>query len=506
MTVAVQEPEAGLVRRIFRQVVRSLVAKQRNDTGVMVALFLPPDVAAELAVPGGEPANVLHLTLRIFADDAAQVPIEKLDKWAAEIEQVAKRTPVLSGRISGVGRFNGDQAGGEDVVYATIDLPGLEQLRDQVRWCGDYRELGESDEPEHGFSPHVTLAYGNDVELPEVPTVPVRIDRLSLAIGNERRDYMFAGAATAPVAVTQHKAQWSAAFINDLPDSSFLYIEAGGEKDGDGRTTPRSLRHFPVKGPDGAVDLPHVRNALARIPQSKLPADVQAAAERKARAMLEAATEKASVERSEAVVATLGELGWEGKVEVEPVGVSEDGSALIWKADREEGPGLILVDDGASILELSAWVERASVPALEPVEQFAVIKSEGDLRYTLGVAYPARRTTKATDSKDVDAHKDYMTPEELEKAAWAYLRDRTTVRASGGSTGVGTMHEDGTDGAGDVVESYIYRGPTWKVADQVVEAGDWLLGVVWDEPTWARIQSGDLTGYSMQGYAAREPG
>lgn len=56
--------------------------------------------------------------------------------------------------------------------------------------------------------------------------------------------------------------EWRAAMstkdINDLPDSDFAYIESGGEKDDDGKTTPRSLRHYPIH------DAAHVRNALAR--------------------------------------------------------------------------------------------------------------------------------------------------------------------------------------------------------------------------------------------------
>lgn len=64
------------------------------------------------------------------------------------------------------------------------------------------------------------------------------------------------------------KATWSASFVNDLPDSAFAYVEPGGEKDADGKTVPRSLRHFPHHGPGGAVDLPHLRNALSRAPQS----------------------------------------------------------------------------------------------------------------------------------------------------------------------------------------------------------------------------------------------
>lgn len=49
---------------------------------------------------------------------------------------------------------------------------------------------------------------------------------------------------------------------NDLPDSAFAYIEPGGTKDSEGKTTPRSLRHFPVH------DAAHVRNALARASSS----------------------------------------------------------------------------------------------------------------------------------------------------------------------------------------------------------------------------------------------
>jgi phage I-like protein len=81
-------------------------------------------------------------------------------------------------------------------------------------------------------------------------------------------------------------AVWTTAYINDLPDSSFLYIEAGGTKDSDGKTTPRSLRHFPVKDASGSPDMAHVRNALARIPQSNVPADAKASATAKCQRML----------------------------------------------------------------------------------------------------------------------------------------------------------------------------------------------------------------------------
>jgi hypothetical protein len=70
-------------------------------------------------------------------------------------------------------------------------------------------------------------------------------------------------------------AEWTTRYKNNLPDSAFLYIEAGGKKDSEGKTKPRSLRHFPYKDADGKVDRAHILNAIARIPQAKFLSRVQ---------------------------------------------------------------------------------------------------------------------------------------------------------------------------------------------------------------------------------------
>lgn len=62
--------------------------------------------------------------------------------------------------------------------------------------------------------------------------------------------------------MVESRAQLSSSAINDLPDSAFAYIEPGGSKDSQGKTVPRSKRHFPIH------DAKHVRNALSRAPQS----------------------------------------------------------------------------------------------------------------------------------------------------------------------------------------------------------------------------------------------
>lgn len=51
-------------------------------------------------------------------------------------------------------------------------------------------------------------------------------------------------------------AQWTTAYVNALPDSSFAHVSG-------------DVRKLPYKDKDGKVDLPHVRNALARLNQTQ---------------------------------------------------------------------------------------------------------------------------------------------------------------------------------------------------------------------------------------------
>jgi len=98
------------------------------------------------------------------------------------------------------------------------------------------------------------------------------------------------------------KAEWTTAFVNDLPDSSFAIILPGGEKDENGKTTPRKLRKLPYKDASGEIDIPHLRNALARLPQADLTEEQRAKARRKLVAAARTAGVEVSEKRSETVV------------------------------------------------------------------------------------------------------------------------------------------------------------------------------------------------------------
>ncbi len=114
-------------------------------------------------------------------------------------------------------------------------------------------------------------------------------------------------------------------------------------------------------------------------------------------------------------------------------------------------------------------------------------------RYVLGVAYQAGPDLRI--QRGADGGRDYFTPEELEKAAWSFLR---------GGHAHGVFHVDGTEGAAETVESYVYRGPDWDLGDGVVvKAGDWLIGAILSERAWDLYKSGRVTGWSPQGTAKR---
>lgn len=114
-------------------------------------------------------------------------------------------------------------------------------------------------------------------------------------------------------------------------------------------------------------------------------------------------------------------------------------------------------------------------------------------RYVLGIAYQAGPDPKL--QVGADGGRDWIGPEELEKAAWRFLQAAPTV---------GINHQEGTTGSAQIVESYIYRGPDWQVAKGVVvKAGDWLVGAILSPYAWELYKAGYLDGWSVQGTARR---
>lgn len=126
----------------------------------------------------------------------------------------------------------------------------------------------------------------------------------------------------------------------------------------------------------------------------------------------------------------------------------------------------------------------------------AVFKSVEESRVTVALAYPH---TKADKGVAADGHIDFAGRTAVEKACWAFTSK---------SRSIGLMHQDGTEGHGEVVESGIHRGPDWVIkgddgVEKTIQDGDWVMAVRWDVPTWDLIKSKRLNGLSPQGRAKR---
>jgi Putative phage serine protease XkdF len=155
----------------------------------------------------------------------------------------------------------------------------------------------------------------------------------------------------------------------------------------------------------------------------------------------------------------------------------------------EDGERRVTIDGGVVAKEAQEAWDGTSIAA-------KLIKSAPERRYTLHCAYPA---LKADVVVAADGHKDFASPEAVENAAWSFLTK---------SPKIGLWHENGTEGAGRVVESYIHRSGDWTItaadgSTQVIKTGDWLLGVQWEPSTWQMIKDGRIKGVSMQGSATR---
>lgn len=163
----------------------------KEHTGVMVALFLPPHVADMLyqatAAIGitPEPAEEYHITLAYLG----KMPdLEKLKGIIRDtVQAFAQESGTILGTISGIGRFNTDEGDGTSAFYASFDSPALASFRAML--LEDFKAIGIEISANHGFTPHITLAY-----LPltratpdlKIPPIDVAFHDLVLAWGDER--------------------------------------------------------------------------------------------------------------------------------------------------------------------------------------------------------------------------------------------------------------------------------------------------------------------------------
>lgn len=163
-------------------------------TGVMVAFFLRPDEANVLAVEGGVEPERLHLTLA-YIGDTEELNLDNLDKLPAAVADWAEAQEPITGHVGGIGMFSKREDDGTQAFYASFDSPEIQAFRsDLVHHLGAH---GFTVADDHGFTPHVTLAYVSDGQPPvsDVDPLELGFEEVSVCLGDERYDYSLAGHA-----------------------------------------------------------------------------------------------------------------------------------------------------------------------------------------------------------------------------------------------------------------------------------------------------------------------
>jgi len=135
---------------------------QANHEGAMLALFAPSDVASRIAIPGGEPAEELHITLFYFYDNA-DLGDDNRNRILQLASKLAAEYTGLDVVLQGTEVFEENE---ERPLVAIVRSPMLEDFRGRLAAVLD--DAGIEYSKDYEYKPHLTLKYLEDGPRPDV--------------------------------------------------------------------------------------------------------------------------------------------------------------------------------------------------------------------------------------------------------------------------------------------------------------------------------------------------
>lgn len=150
----------------------------------MVALYPTAKEAGHYSITGGLSPEKMHVTMA-YLGLAKDVDKEAVDK---ALRSLAAREP-FAARVSGHARFTGSD---QDVLVALVDSPFIEMLR--IDLLKALKAQGVSTPRDHGFTPHMTLAYMDPQALTPLNRMEpgnLNFDAVWLKYGKEKQSYAF---------------------------------------------------------------------------------------------------------------------------------------------------------------------------------------------------------------------------------------------------------------------------------------------------------------------------
>lgn len=160
------------------------IIHNENEHSAMVALRIPDNLRQELQqaypIMSDETRDNLHVTLAFLGDERT---LDRSKLVGAMADFVMSVKPIKT-QLQGIARF---VSGGEkDPIVATIDSPDLPAFRQALTDALD--KHGIPYHKEHGFIPHMTIAYipkDDPMPMDTIEPLEMNFDSACLVVGNQ---------------------------------------------------------------------------------------------------------------------------------------------------------------------------------------------------------------------------------------------------------------------------------------------------------------------------------
>lgn len=165
------------------------VTAAQAHTGAMVALIPSEQDLVRLALPGGESADELHLTL-FYLGDAAQYDDAARQLIVQEVQEAVLEQHSIM--VTGFGVAVWNPLGTDPALVMNVGGPGLEEAHECVGGCLDELWCVNMPTQHEPWSPHICLAYAPDpsgmVGDALARVGPVTLDRVRVVFADQVTD------------------------------------------------------------------------------------------------------------------------------------------------------------------------------------------------------------------------------------------------------------------------------------------------------------------------------
>jgi 2'-5' RNA ligase len=165
--------------------------KEAAHTGGMIAFFLKPDDARNLSAQtdGAVDASEMHLTV-VYLGEASNMSSEQTLELVEWMNYYSEIIPPIRGKVGGTAMFSKVEDNGKHAVVALYDSPDMPHLRRLMMEL--LSAIGIEPPREHGFIPHITLAYADVNNLPDI-NAEIVFEEISLVLGDKRVNFKLSG-------------------------------------------------------------------------------------------------------------------------------------------------------------------------------------------------------------------------------------------------------------------------------------------------------------------------